>query len=68
MKNKSDTRTMLLTASPLKLMISLSLPAIIGMVVVGLYNLMDGIYVGLLLTELSNLKKLKDKSQLQSIS
>ncbi len=62
MKNKSDTRTMLLTASPLKLMISLSLPAIIGMVVVGLYNLMDGIYVGLLLTELSNLKKLKDKS------
>ena len=61
MKNKSDTRTMLLTASPLKLMISLSLPAIIGMVVVGLYNLMDGIYVGLLLTELSNLKKLKDK-------
>ena len=62
MKNKSDTRTMLLTASPLKLMISLSLPAIIGMVVVGLYHLMDGIYVGLLLTELSNLKKLKDKS------
>ena len=62
MKNKSDTRTMLLTAAPLKLMISLSLPAIIGMVVVGLYNLMDGIYVGLLLTELSNLKKLKDKS------
>ena len=62
MKNKSDTRTMLLTASPLKLMISLSLPAIIGMVVVGLYNLMDGIYVGLLLTEISNLKKLKDKS------
>ena len=62
MNNKSDTRTMLLTASPLKLMISLSLPAIIGMVVVGLYNLMDGIYVGLLLTELSNLKKLKDKS------
>ena len=62
MKNKSDTRTMLLTASPLKLMISLSLPAIIGMVVVGLYNLMDGIYVGLVLTELSNLKKLKGKS------
>lgn len=46
MSNKKDTRTMLLTASPLKLMISLSLPAIIGMVVVGLYNLMDGIYVG----------------------
>lgn len=46
MSNKKDARTMLLTASPLKLMISLSLPAIIGMVVVGLYNLMDGIYVG----------------------
>ena len=37
---------MLLTASPLQLMISLSLPAIIGMVVVGLYNLMDAIFVG----------------------
>lgn len=37
---------MLLTASPLKLIISLSLPAIIGMVVVGLYSLMDGIFVG----------------------
>ena len=38
---KKDTRTQLLTASPFKLMISLSLPAIIGMVVVGLYNFMD---------------------------
>lgn len=37
---------MLLTASPLQLMVSLSLPAIIGMVVVGLYNLMDAVYVG----------------------
>jgi len=46
MSNKTDTRTMLLTASPLKLMISLSLPAILGMVVVGLYNLADAIYVG----------------------
>ncbi|MGL6199083.1 MAG: MATE family efflux transporter [Lachnospiraceae bacterium] len=46
MTNKADTRTMLLTASPLKLMISLSLPAILGMVVVGLYNLADAIYVG----------------------
>lgn len=46
MSNKTDTRTMLLTASPLKLMISLSLPAILGMVVVGLYNIMDAIYVG----------------------
>ncbi len=46
MYRKEDTRTMLLTASPLQLMISLSLPAIIGMVVVGLYNLMDAVYVG----------------------
>lgn len=46
MNNKTDTRTMLLTASPLRLMISLSLPAIIGMVVVGLYNLMDAVFVG----------------------
>lgn len=37
---------MLLTASPLQLIISLSLPAVIGMVVVGLYSLMDGIFVG----------------------
>lgn len=37
---------MLLTASPFQLMISLSLPAIVGMVVVGLYNLMDAVFVG----------------------
>lgn len=46
MKNKNDTREMLLSASPLKLLISLSLPAIIGMLVVGLYNLADAVYVG----------------------
>lgn len=43
---------MLLTASPLQLMISLSLPAIIGMVVVGLYNLMDRVFVGQLIDEM----------------
>ena len=37
---------MLLTASPWKLVMSLSIPAILGMVVVGLYNLMDAVYVG----------------------
>lgn len=37
---------MLLSASPLELLLKLSVPAIIGMVVVGLYNLMDAIYVG----------------------
>lgn len=46
MNQKIDTRTMLLTASPMKLIISLSLPAIIGMVVVGLYGLMDSVFVG----------------------
>ena len=46
MAQKQDTRTQLLTASPFQLMISLSLPAIVGMVVVGLYNLMDAIFVG----------------------
>lgn len=46
MNKQTDTRTMLLTATPLQLMITLSLPAIIGMVVVGLYNLMDAVFVG----------------------
>ncbi len=46
MNKKTDTRTILLTASPFQLMISLSLPAIVGMVVVGLYNLMDAVFVG----------------------
>lgn len=46
MNKQTDTRTMLLTATPLQLMVTLSLPAIIGMVVVGLYNLMDAVFVG----------------------
>lgn len=46
MANKNDTRAMLLNASPWKLVLSLSVPAIIGMVVVGLYNLMDAVFVG----------------------
>lgn len=46
MKEIIDTRTKILTMSPLKLMISLSVPAIIGMVVVGLYSFMDAIFVG----------------------
>ena len=41
-----DTRTQLLMQSPFRLMVSLSVPAIIGMLVVGLYNLMDAIFVG----------------------
>lgn len=46
MQKTIDTRTKILTKSPFKLMISLSLPAIIGMVVIGLYNFMDAVFVG----------------------
>lgn len=53
MAQKQDTRTQLLTATPLQLIISLSIPAIIGMVVVGLYNLMDRIFVGQLINEIA---------------
>lgn len=41
-----NKRTMLLTRSPLRLMISLSIPGIIGMLVIGLYTLVDAIYAG----------------------
>ncbi|NMA84952.1 MAG: MATE family efflux transporter [Epulopiscium sp.] len=41
-KNSND----LLTLSPRQIMIKLSVPAIIGMVVIGLYPLMDGIFAG----------------------
>lgn len=46
MSNKNDTRAMLLQANPWQLVAKLSIPAIIGMVVIGLYNFMDGVYVG----------------------
>ncbi len=46
MTNENDTRSMLLHDSPQSLVLKLSVPAIIGMVVVGLYNFMDGVYVG----------------------
>ncbi len=51
MSKKQDTRNMLLTANPWKLVLSLSLPAIIGMLVVGLYNFMDGVYVGQMISD-----------------
>lgn len=53
MENKTNTRNMLLTDTPFKLMISLGLPAIVGMVVVGLYNLMDKIFVGQMINEIA---------------
>ena len=46
MSNKNDTRSMLLHDSPQSLVLKLSVPAIIGMVVVGLYNFMDSVFVG----------------------
>lgn len=46
MNKVNDTRTKLLTEKPFKLMIKLSIPAIVGMVVIGLYNFMDAVFVG----------------------
>ncbi|BAK98682.1 MatE efflux family protein [Oscillibacter valericigenes Sjm18-20] len=46
MQAKQNTRAILLTGNPWKVMLSLSLPAIIGMVVIGLYNFMDAVFVG----------------------
>lgn len=53
MAQKQDIRTQLLTASPFQLMLSLSVPAIIGMMVVGLYNFMDRVFVGQLINEVA---------------
>ena len=53
MTQKTDTRTKLLTASPFQLMLSLSIPAIVGMIVVGLYNFMDRVFVGQLINEVA---------------
>jgi len=41
-----DIRDKLLTETPRKLMLSLSLPAILGQLIVGLYAFVDSIYVG----------------------
>lgn len=41
----------LLTEHPLQILIKLSLPAILGMIVIGLYPLMDGIFAGQILGE-----------------
>ena len=46
MKQSLDTRTKLLTQRPFSLMLELSIPAVLGMEVVGLYNMMDSIFVG----------------------
>ncbi|MCR4938791.1 MAG: MATE family efflux transporter [Treponemataceae bacterium] len=46
MSEKQDTREMLVSGNVFKTMLSLSVPAILGMVVIGLYNFMDAVFVG----------------------
>lgn len=41
-----DIKKQLLTKEPKKLMLELSIPAVLGMLVIGLYPLMDGIFAG----------------------
>lgn len=50
MGQQQDKREIILTQSPGKLMWSMSLPAIIGMVVIGLYTFVDAIYAGQLIS------------------
>jgi len=44
--NSNNAKDRLLGGSVVKTMLSLSIPAIIGMVVIGLYNFMDAVFVG----------------------
>ena len=46
MAQNEKAKTALLEGKIVKTMISLSLPAVIGMVVIGLYNFMDAMFVG----------------------
>ena len=41
-----DMKTQLLTKSPRELLFKLAIPGIIGMVVIGLYPFMDGVFAG----------------------
>lgn len=50
MTKRNDRKNFLLTASSGRLMVSLSLPAIVGMVVIGLYTFVDAIYAGQLIS------------------
>ena len=43
---KQDMKEQLLTKKPIDLLFQLSIPAVIGMLVIGLYPLMDGIFAG----------------------
>ncbi|BDC92798.1 MATE family efflux transporter [Treponema bryantii] len=46
MSDKQDTRKMLVSGNVFKTMLTLSVPAVLGMVVIGLYNFMDAVFVG----------------------
>lgn len=43
---KQDIKEQLLTKRPIDLLFQLSVPAVIGMIVIGLYPLIDGIFAG----------------------
>lgn len=43
---EQNIKTQLLTKRPIDLLFQLSIPAVIGMIVIGLYPLMDGIFAG----------------------
>ena len=46
MSDKQDTREMLVSGNVFKTMLTLSVPAVLGMLVIGLYNFMDAVFVG----------------------
>lgn len=46
---KEDMKTQLLTKSPKELLFKLAIPGIIGMIVIGLYPFMDGVFAGWLI-------------------
>lgn len=46
MSDKQDSREMLISGNIFKTMLTLSVPAVLGMVVIGLYNFMDAVFVG----------------------
>ena len=48
---KQNMKEQLLTKKPMSLMFQLSIPAVIGMVAIGLYPLMDGIFAGQIIGE-----------------
>lgn len=50
MTEENERKKFLLSASSGRLMVSLSLPAIVGMVVIGLYTFVDAIYAGQLIS------------------